>query len=71
MRDANLKLKWVNAQRPGKVVKIKTLFSKEMNIFILRSPKHSHIVHQFNRKWWGSKLLFHSAGYSLHIEGVM
>lgn len=59
MRDANLKLKWVNAHRPSKVVKVKTLFSKEMNLFILRSPRHSHAVHQFNRRRWGSMLLFY------------
>lgn len=64
MRDANLKLKWVNVHRPGKVVKIKTLFSKEMNIFILRSPRHSHVAHQFNRRWCGSMLLF-SCGVKL------
>lgn len=59
MRDANLKLKWVNTHRPSKVGKVETLLSKEMNLFILRSPGHSYVVHQFNRRWWGSVLLFY------------
>lgn len=58
MRDANLKLKWVSARRPSKVEKVKTFFSKEMNLFIVRSSGHSHVVHQFNRRQWGSDCSF-------------